>query len=63
MEAQGAGRHHRAKIELQMAPPGLVPANFLPVRASTEVRSPRPWSAAPKAQGRLHLRAAWGMQG
>ena len=55
--------HHRAKIELQMVPPGLAPADFLGVCASTEVRSPRPWNAAPKARGRLRLRAAWGMQG
>jgi len=31
-------RHHRAKIELQMAPPGLVPANFLQVCAGNEVQ-------------------------
>jgi len=47
--------HHRAKIELQMAPPGLVPADFLGVHAGTEVHSPRPWNVAPKAQGRLCL--------
>jgi len=42
-------RHHRAKIELQMAPPGLAPADFLGVCAGTEVHSLRPWNAAPKA--------------
>jgi len=62
-EAQGMRQHHRAKIELQMVPPGLAPANFLGVHASTEVCSQRPWNAVPKAQGRLCLQAAWGMQG
>ena len=37
-EAQGAGWHHRDKIELQMAPPGLVPADFLQVCAGNEVQ-------------------------
>jgi len=38
-----------------MVLPSLAPADFLGVRTGTEVRSPRPWNAVPKAQGRLRL--------
>jgi len=43
-------QHHRAKVELQMAPSGLVPANFLRAHAHRGLCGPRSPSAAAKGR-------------